>query len=172
MCPNNTGSERRGQSGRAGAKNESGTEHARSSSLMRRLIILGIFFVVPLLLLTVMVHDMLRENLCVRKMSRIGRHVKEYRARNNRLPGRETLQEFEYGGKKLSLKGVDYDTRQILDESGPDTVLAHAPTSRLRFLPRGYAVLYLNGAVELVSAHVLDNKLKERERFYKSAISE
>jgi len=147
----------------------SGEQHARSSRLARRLIVLTIFFIAPLVLLTIVVQDMLAEHIYVRNMGEIGRQVADYLEQNNRLPDREAFLRFELKDKKMSLSDVNYDTRQILNESPPNTLLAYSSTPKLRFLPRGYAVLYLNGEVEWVPHDTLQDKLKKREQFYKTA---
>lgn len=178
MCANDPQRETGDHSDRLGANQNQTSgdpngdaQHRRSSRLARRLIILTVFFIVPLVLLTIVVHDMLAENTYVRKMGQIGRRVAEYVEQNNHLPDQEAFLQFELNGKKISLNDVNYDTSEILSESPPNTVIAYASTPKLRFLPRGYAVLYLNGQVEWIPHIVLHDKLKKREQFYSSVTS-
>jgi hypothetical protein len=151
---------------------ESSLQHARRTRFFRRLL-LSIFLAVLFVLLLILGRDLLTRNEFLNSMDKISRQIKEFQTtHNNELPSLGEFLNFEVNSRNLHISNIKYGKYFILNDSPPQTVLAHTIVCKCMLLEDKHVVLYLDGSVKWISPEALLQKLEQREENYAQTITE
>ncbi len=103
------------------------------------------------------VKDVINKSEAIRAMELLGEGVRKYRESYHSTPPESYFNQLKNSVSTVRLGDVQYRSRWIDFDDGPDTILAYSYKNYRFFVKRGYVVMRLDGSVEWI----------EREKFIK-----
>ena len=129
-----------------------------------------VLFILILVAAVLVGHEQIARNEYLSAMNKLARQFQQFQKDHQRLPNLAEFATFDLRTRNLRTELISYEQAQILDDSPPDTLLAHSPLLKLRFRANGHAIVYLNGKVGWVSHAGLNRLLEQRLQRYNNRI--